>query len=154
LYQVGNEVRASGKPFYGHPLYGVFDDTVLRRTFVASTADRQIAWINNAKVSCFNRSAQESYEPYLKSWGKSNIAGLRAEWERDCGESRAVALAGNAVVLATTNQLQALSLADGKPLWTERLPGAPVLWGVTVTREGSIVVTLEDGRVVCFGQKS
>ncbi len=33
LYQVGNEVRVSGKPFYAHPQYGVFDGTVLNKTF-------------------------------------------------------------------------------------------------------------------------
>ncbi|MFO8011953.1 MAG: PQQ-binding-like beta-propeller repeat protein [Phycisphaerae bacterium] len=36
--------------------------------------------------------------------------------------------------------------------WHRPLPAAPVRWGVAVDRDGRIVVSLEDGRVVCFGK--
>ncbi len=35
--------------------------------------------------------------------------------------------------------------------WQRRLPAAPVRWAVAVDRAGRIVVTLKDGRLLCFG---
>ena len=39
----------------------------------------------------------------------------------------------------------------GAELWTQPLPGEPVRWGLCLDRDGRIVVTLRDGRVVCYG---
>ena len=47
--------------------------------------------------------------------------------------------------------LVALTVADGTTRWTHPLPAAPVPWGVIVDRDGRIVVSLQDGRVLCFG---
>ena len=44
--------------------------------------------------------------------------------------------------------LQHLLAAPGRD---EQLPAAPVAWGLAVDRLGRIIVTLEDGRVLCFG---
>ena len=41
--------------------------------------------------------------------------------------------------------------ATRKDLWQQPLPGRPVRWGVAVDSAGRILVTLQDGRVVCFG---
>ena len=46
--------------------------------------------------------------------------------------------------------LVALSAKDGKPLWTQTLQIAPSSWGLAVDREGRMLVTLQDGRLVCF----
>lgn len=60
-----------------------------------------------------------------------------------------------------TFDLAALS-PDGKVLWREPLkpsasphsaPAAPVPWGLAVDSSGRIVVSLRDGRVLCFGRK-
>ena len=48
-------------------------------------------------------------------------------------------------------ELIALNLTDGRVLWKQPLPAAPVPWGIAVNREGRVIVTLEGGRVVCFG---
>jgi hypothetical protein len=40
----------------------------------------------------------------------------------------------------------------GAELWTQPLPGEPVRWGLCLDRAGRIVVTLRDGRVVCYGE--
>ena len=77
-------------------------------------------------------------------------------------ETAAVVLAGNAVLVAgrlkgetkeapPENVLTALDLTDGRPLWTEALPHQPASWGLAVDREGRLLVTLLDGRVLCFG---
>ncbi|HUU92860.1 MAG TPA: PQQ-binding-like beta-propeller repeat protein [Phycisphaerae bacterium] len=41
--------------------------------------------------------------------------------------------------------------ASGKELWTQPLPAETVRWGIAVDREGRVVATLRDGRVVCYG---
>jgi outer membrane protein assembly factor BamB len=50
-----------------------------------------------------------------------------------------------------TGSVQALSLADGQTLWKHDLPALPVSWGLAVDRNGQVIVTLQDGRVLCFG---
>jgi len=46
-----------------------------------------------------------------------------------------------------------LNLQDGKMLWSQSVPSAPVPWGLAVDRDGRVVVTLEDGQVLCFGRE-
>ena len=46
--------------------------------------------------------------------------------------------------------LAALDRTDGRQLWSLPLPGAPARWGMAVDSLGRILVTLDDGRVVCF----
>ena len=95
-------------------------------------------------------------------------------WEnQDFAEPRALALGANAVVImgeARREQvvgaenvgkedaepvehflIKALSVNDGKEMWSHGLPARPVSWGLALDREGRAVVTLEDGRVLCFG---
>ncbi len=49
----------------------------------------------------------------------------------------AIAVAQNAVVIADTKKVTALALKDGKQLWSEALPAAPVPWGMAVDRTGT-----------------
>jgi outer membrane protein assembly factor BamB len=42
---------------------------------------------------------------------------------------------------------------QGKVLWSHPMPAAPVHWGLAVDSQGSVVVSLEDGQVLCFGVK-
>jgi len=49
------------------------------------------------------------------------------------------------------SMLVAQDPATRKDLWQQPLPGRPVRWGVAVDSAGRILVTLQDGRVVCFG---
>lgn len=83
---------------------------------------------------------------------------------RPFGENVAIALAKNAVVVAGTNRqfadpeaspketygVAALDIQTGKPLWRQALPTGPVTWGVAIDRQGRVLVTLQDGRVVCL----
>jgi hypothetical protein len=76
----------------------------------------------------------------------------------------ALAVTPNAVIVAgvdrremkervdTTAAVTALGIADGKPLWKQTLPAPPVSWGLAVDRRGQVLVALQDGRVVCFGE--
>ena len=79
----------------------------------------------------------------------------------------AVAVAANAVIVAGTNRrfetpeaapdethgIAALDLKDGKPLWKHPLPAGPVSWGLAIDRDGRVLASLRDGRVVCFRSK-
>lgn len=76
-------------------------------------------------------------------------------------EIAAVAVTKNAVLVTGLDRdvkkpekieaaLCAVSLADGTTLWKQPLPTVPTAWGLAVDRAGRIVVTLLDGRVLCF----
>jgi outer membrane protein assembly factor BamB len=52
---------------------------------------------------------------------------------------------------AQTSFLAAINLADGSEVWRQALPGAIVKGGTAVNRDGRILVSLENDRVVCFG---
>ena len=73
----------------------------------------------------------------------------------------AVVLAANAVIVAgelpaekmdgpLRPALVARDPANGKPLWAHALPAPPQKWGLAVDRDGRVVLTLIDGRTVCF----
>ncbi len=47
-------------------------------------------------------------------------------------------------------RLLALKYRDGSTLWSHPLPGVPVHWGLAVDSLGRVVVSLEDGQVLCF----
>jgi hypothetical protein len=49
-------------------------------------------------------------------------------------------------------QLIAINRADGSERWRVSLPSEPVMDGLAVAREGSVVVQLLDGGVVCVGK--
>jgi len=55
--------------------------------------------------------------------------------------------------VACKSEIVALDLQDGKVLWSEGVPVAPVPWGLAIDRDGRAVVTLEDGQVLCFGRR-
>jgi len=57
-------------------------------------------------------------------------------------------------VIAKKSEIVALNLKDGSVLWSENVPSAPVSWGLAVDRDGRVIVTLEDGQILCFGEAS
>ena len=75
--------------------------------------------------------------------------------------TQAVVLSANAVIVAgelpalkkdgpLRPALVARNPVDGKPLWAQALPAPPQKWGLAVDRDGRVVLTLIDGRTVCF----
>ena len=79
------------------------------------------------------------------------MPGAAAVWVKSCRGSLAFALARNAVLVATTNELRALTLTDGTTRWSFTLPAPPVPWGLAVNRDGRVLVALEDGRLLAVG---
>jgi len=68
-----------------------------------------------------------------------------------CAKALATAVCDNCVLVAMPTRIQALDLDSGRALWTQALPAAPVPWGLAVDCAGRVIVSLEDGRVLCFG---
>jgi len=151
LYLIGNRVMVSGQPFYAHPKYKVYDSSVLDKTWVASLGDRDVTWVNNSKVLGYQRLPNQGVERFLAAWGKTRIQGLDPLWEADCKESAAVALTRNALVVTRPAEIAAFNPENGRSLWGQMLPGAPVPWGLAVDRTGRAIVALEGGQVVCYG---
>lgn len=151
LYVAGNEIRVSGKPYYAHPKHPVVDSSVLNKTLFVTMAGHDLAWANNSKLMCFAGLPGDRTEFQKALWGKAQSKEAKPKWEFDCPQSAALAVCQNAVVVATPTAIIALNLQDGRVLWKHPLPAAPVSWGLAINREGKVIVTLEGGRVVCFG---
>jgi len=90
-----------------------------------------------------------------------------ARWRFACPGATAVVGAPNAILAAIGRPLNkrcpgvdpggykiaALNPADGSVLWEQPLPAEPVRWGLAVDSQGRIVVTLRDGRILCFWKR-
>ena len=87
----------------------------------------------------------------MTCWTNGTVPGIASLWAKSCRGSLAFALAANAALVATTNELRAFAVADGATRWSFRLPAAPVPWGLAVNRDGRVLVALEDGRLLTVG---
>jgi len=118
---------------------------------------------------------KKAYVPPTKSHIRPRIvnAGQRRQlpdhpmrtWRAEKLEMYAFALSADAVVVlcgdgdrtqyvavpSQTWSVKSLDRNTGSPLWEQELPGAPLLNGLCITRNGNVIVTLVDGRVLCFG---
>ncbi|KPK37466.1 MAG: hypothetical protein AMJ65_14495 [Phycisphaerae bacterium SG8_4] len=162
LSLLAGHVVACGRPFYAHPEYEVYDATVFSRVFLTPKRDgRDIVWVGNQKnrrVLCFNgvdrqalsRSMAKPANQFLVDWARLGVKD-KPRWSYDCKTSTAVAVCANAVIIAEESKIVAASVDDGRVIWSHPLPAAPVEWGLAIDREGRAVVTLTDGRILCFG---
>ena len=162
LSALGGHVVACGRPFYAHPDYEVYDATVFSRVFLTPKRDgRDVAWVsnqNNKRVLCFDGIDRDSLSQsmvkpanqFLVDWMRLGVKD-KPIWSRDCKTSAAVAICANAVVIAEESKIVAVNLDDGGVMWSHPLPAAPVEWGLAIDRQGRAVVTLADGRILCFG---
>jgi outer membrane protein assembly factor BamB len=160
LSLLGEKVVACGRPFYAND---VFDDTVFNRTFLTSNGEYDVVWTSNQynrKVLCFAGIDKKSLNQHMSNPGnRFNIdfrrLGIKDQplWSTDYNKSVAIAVCKNAVVIANESEIVALSLKDGGKLWSQPVPSRPVEWGLAVDRDGCVIVTLENGQVMCFGSR-
>jgi outer membrane protein assembly factor BamB len=162
LFLVGNRVIACGRPFYSRPDIPVYDHTVTKKLLHVSTGQRDIVWMNNSKLLCYepldkntlSRCVTDEKIPkhITQAWGQFKVS-EKPLWQHDCPNSIAVAVTKNAVVFADASQVAALELRSGKRLWSQTLPSAPVPWGMAVDGTGRVFLTLLDGQVLCIGRR-
>jgi len=96
------------------------------------------------------RGIHQTANQFLVDWMKLGVKD-KPVWSHDCKTSAAVAICANAVVIAEESKIVAVNVDDGGVLWSQSLPAAPVEWGLAIDKEGRAVVTLTDGRILCFG---
>ena len=166
LSLLADQVVACGKPFYAHPKYDVFDNTVFNKVFLVPSGDRDIVWVcnqNNRRVMCFDhidrkllrKSMANPGNRFNVDWRKLGIKD-KPLWSYPPvadKDSAALAVCSNAVLVGRKSEIVALNPKNGKILWSQPVPSAPVTWGLAVDRDGRVIVTLKDGQVLCFGQK-
>jgi outer membrane protein assembly factor BamB len=151
LYKIGDRVMVSGKPYYAHPEYGVYDNLVFNKMLVTSVGQLDLLWVNNARLLAYAAAPGQRQERYLAGWGKLDVPGLRSDWERACEGSSALAVGKNAAVVASDKEIRALALEGGDELWRHELVAPPVQWGSIVDREGRVIVSLSNGAVLALG---
>ena len=162
LYKIGDFVTACGKPFYSHPEHEVYDVSVSNKLLLTGSENKDIIWVNNRKIICYdkidkkllneNMSRQEYAGIRIPIWGRLQIPG-EPLWEYPCDGSVAIAVGKNAVVLAEKSNLVVLNLQNGKMEWSQQLESSPVPWGLALSRDGKIFITLENGSIKCFGKQ-
>jgi outer membrane protein assembly factor BamB len=150
LHRIGKTVFVSGKPYYAHPQYPVYDPSVTNKTVYTRVGDRDLAWINSAKLACYPVDMSRSPEVFARAWGKLNVDGLTPTWTHNTRGGRALAVGKNAAVVAAEKEVRALDLRDGKLLWKQPLRSPAVPWGLALARDGRVVVALENGEVMCL----
>jgi len=160
LFKIGNYVAACGKPFYSHPEQEVYDVSVSNKLMLTGTGNKDIIWSNNRKITCYNKfdnkllnenmARQEYAGIRIPIWGRLDLPD-NPLWEYPCDGSVAIAVCKNSVVVAEKSSLVVLNLQTGKMLWSQPLESSPVPWGLAVSRDGKIFLSLEDGSIECFG---
>jgi hypothetical protein len=139
----------------------VFDHTVTKKILHARSGERDIVWLDNQTLMCFdpidkealNRCVTDEKIPrhVTQAWGEFQIQ-QQPHWGFSTPGASAIAIARNAVVAGTDKGVIAVGIDSGQPIWTHALPAPVVPWGLAITRQGNVVATLTDGQVVCVGR--
>jgi outer membrane protein assembly factor BamB len=147
LFVRGGSVSAAGFPLYWRP-----DDDHFLSLMTLETPAGKFA-VTTDKIALETAQAGPDGKP-LARW-------IAPAFQ----EIAAVAVAPNAVLVTgldrpdarnpgqTKPGLCAVSMTDGTVAWREPLPADPVAWGLAVDRAGRVIVTLRDGRVLCYAAK-
>lgn len=93
--------------------------------------------------------------------GKKNredVIADKAKWEFSQYEIVSVVVAGNAVICACQKSgnkwvVVAFDKKTGRSVWEKPLSSEPVANGLTIDRDGRVIVAMEKGMVVCYGTK-
>jgi outer membrane protein assembly factor BamB len=149
LFLVGDQVQAGGAPLYSSPGdYRMVNQAILE----TPVGDVVIAYgphDSRVAVHAAGNGANPKSEPI---WQQNPINRIAA-----------VAVTPNAIVITGNRDpvddndsakplVMALSTRDGRTLWSHPLPALPQSWGLLVDRDGRVVVTLQNGRVIALSK--
>ena len=160
LFLVGDHVIACGKPYYSHPDLDVFDHTVTKKILHTSAGDRDIVWLDNQRLLCYDPldkevlsrcvSTEKIPQHIIQAWGEFKVD-QQPHWGFNTTGGNAMAVTSNAVVMAVDSNVVALDIQSGQRMSAHKLPAPAVPWGVAVDHDGRVFLTLVDGQVVCVG---
>jgi len=146
LFLVADKVVVSGQPYYGDPRYPVYDPSVSKKIYLASTDERDIVWLDNQKVMCFAAidrkilrncvtDTKVTRSNVIPAWGKLKIPD-KPLWQQKCDGSVAIAVCRNAVLVAGQSEIAAIKFKTVKRCGRSRCPlrlcPGGWLWTVTV----------------------
>ena len=153
-----SRVRQEVRSTMGRMLYDPGDHRPFDENLMVASDDRLFIYSARSGLTAFKKGTGLSfYKDRIKWTSQPKL------WEIETFEKKAgIALTGNAVIAIGSeldkdsreerHGIRMLSVKDGKVMWEAVLPSEPVHWGIAVDRAGRIVVSLMDGRVVCFGK--
>jgi len=163
LFVLADRVVACGKPFWAHPSYDVYDNTVFSKVFMSSVQNTSIVWASEQYeqqiMGLTNLDRRTLTDKLDRPGGRFHVSWAKLapradhRWAFDCEQVSAVAVCSNAVVIATEAKLLALDPHKGTVLWQRPLPERVVPWGLAVDQSGRVTASLVSGEVVCFGGK-
>ena len=151
-YLVGNDVVIAGEPLYSDRNWPFYDKDQFNRVLWTTSGGREILFLNNTWLLACDPGQHAALEKWLRAKRNRGFDPKKPAslWEVRTKPAKAVAVGPNAVVLATSTELIAYDSASGKTLWTKPLLKAPIAWGLAVNRDGTLLVTLEDGQLLAF----
>jgi outer membrane protein assembly factor BamB len=145
LYVLDGRVQTSGVGLYWRPEdshYIAFAGFPVAKGFVAVT-EQQVGVAEGRDAQGRPKFAW-SAKPFLET----NAIIVAKDGILVAGVDRT----GTGAEVKSSGGLAALSLTDGKVLWKAALPGLPSGWGLARDKDGRILVSLQDGRVLCFSE--
>jgi len=149
LFVFKNQVRATGNPLYWRP-----EDSHYIMSAVLDSSAGHISIAEPGQVSLVGDKTDDKGKP-IAVWSRKPIQ-----------EINAAAITSDTLLIAgvtrqmnddnwhTNAELIALNLTDGKPIWRKPLPAEPVSWGIAINQSSEIVVSLQNGQVVCFSNET
>jgi len=156
LYLVGGKVAAYDRILYGPKRYwqGHFYTGPLCQAYAGDVTvrggEKSVARIDPATASQWTQDLWHTEIPPKTLWQSDRLE-----------VAQAVVLGKDAALFAgrmkaeegaeeSPYAIAAFANADGRMLWAEPLPAMPVPFGLATDAEGRVLVTTEDGRVLCL----
>jgi outer membrane protein assembly factor BamB len=135
----------------------IADDSGAQRTFAIATAQhvsRLMATRNNAMVKVDDTPAARLYETTTNFAGVLWQKGSQRKWGTALAADAAVILYGNAPSrynwVSTGFWLSVHHRLTGAELCRRWLPGEPMIGGLAIDRNGTVLVPLADGRIAAY----
>ena len=148
LYVLNGNVRASGYPLYWREedlhYIGFLGFPLKKEGYLAVTENR----VGHAEPKP-DKKGRPKYVWSQQPFQENSAAVLALDAVIVSGVHRT----GAGKDVKTTAGICALSLEDGRTIWKEDLPSPSVGFGIAVDRAGRILVSLQDGRLVCLKEK-
>ncbi|MBF0431114.1 MAG: PQQ-binding-like beta-propeller repeat protein [Fibrobacteria bacterium] len=157
LFLYFKEVYCNGMPLYKDPQYEIFGEnwsgSTSEKSFLAVSGGKAIFWVHEYHGTSSSVSAYPSSAISLDNLPKFGTnPPFAGDWSHTVPmNGQLLAVASNAVVVHEDFQLHSLNLASGATKFKTTLSAKPEKWGLAIDRDGRMFISLEDGRLICYG---